>query len=61
MWIVVGQSRSAFFEQFHDAKSGALAGVIDVLLIGNSQDGDAAPFNRLAPVVEGLGDLIDNP
>ena len=33
MWIVVGQSRSAFFEQFHDAESGA-------------SDGDASTIAR---------------
>ena len=47
-------------EQLHQLEAGRLAGVVHVLLVGHAQQRDLAPLDRLAAVVEGVGDLADD-
>ena len=47
-------------QQLHQLEAGRLARVVNVLLVGHAQQSDLAPLDRLAPVVERVGDPGDD-
>src|SRR6185369_17033833 len=56
-WIVENDLRAVRFEQAHDVECGALADVVDVRLVRDADDEDAAAVHRLSFFVECLRDL----
>ena len=58
--VVVFDHGPLLQQELHQLEAGRLAGVVHVLLVGHAQQGDLAPLDRLAAVVEGVGDLADD-
>ena len=58
--IVVVDDRTFVEQQVHELETRRLAGIVDVFLVRHSQESDLAPLDRLAILVEGVGDLADD-
>src|SRR5207302_5201080 len=54
MRIVVADQSAAALEQLHDLKRGRLARVVDVFLVGDSKQADAASLERFGFLIESL-------
>ncbi len=61
MGIAVAQVGALVAQQLHHCHRGRLAHVVDVLLVGDAEDQDLATAYGLAAVVEGVGELGDDP
>ncbi len=57
--IVIADVGALVLEQLDDVKRGRLADVVDILLVGDPEQEDAAPLERLAGQVEAVLDLLD--
>src|SRR5690554_361160 len=59
--VGVGYVGAFFFQQRHDFHCWGFAGVVDVLLVGQGHDQDAAALDGLAVVIQGIGYLLHHP
>src|SRR5207253_5623198 len=58
--VVVGHHGALLQQVVHELEAGRLARVIDILLVGHAQQTDLAALERLAVLVQGVGDAPDD-
>ena len=58
--IVIENGCSLFLKEIHDGEGRRFPGIIDILLIGDSQDQDFCSFNAFASLIEGIHRLRDH-
>jgi hypothetical protein len=58
--VVVSDFGAEVVEKVHDFEGGAFAGVVNVLLVGDSEEEDFGTFDGFAASVEGEGELLDD-